>query len=102
MFLTKLISKITNKNSKQPIDEMVKHVSFRVVVVEFADNVESTCGEFLANNLQTIPGIEIQYFNEPFQKDFLDLESRNLFDFIDKGQTILDKTNPQVMNDYNN
>ena len=47
--------------------------------------------------MATREGIEVGYFDEPFNKSFLNLESRTLFDLIDKGQTILDKTGADVL-----
>ena len=70
---------------------------FRVKVIEFSDNVEGSSGEIIARQLATREGIEVGYFDEPFNKSFLNLESRTLFDLIDKGQTILDKTGADVL-----
>ena len=70
---------------------------FRVKVIEFSDNVEGSSGEIIARQLATREGIEVSYFDEPFNKSFLNLESRTLFDLIDKGQTILDKTGADVL-----
>lgn len=70
---------------------------FRVKVIEFSDNVEGSSGEIIARQLATREGIEVSYFDEPFNKSFLNLESRTLFDLIDKGQTILDRTGADVL-----
>ena len=56
---------------------------FRVKVIEFSDNVEGSSGEIIARQLATREGIEVGYFDEPFNKSFLNLESRTLFDLID-------------------
>ena len=70
---------------------------FKVKVIEFSDNVEGNSGEIIARQLSAKEGLEVSYFDEPFNKTFLNLESRTLFDLIDKGQTILDKTGADVL-----
>lgn len=74
-----------------------KHRPFNVVIVEFADNVESRSGENIALLMKKKEGLSVSYFDEPFSKSFLNLESRSLFDLIDKGQTILEKTQTDVL-----
>ena len=78
-----------------PVSAAMPH--FRVNVIEFSDNVEGSSGEIIARQLAAREGIEVGYFDEPFNKSFLNLESRTLFDLIDKGQTILDKTRTDVL-----
>ncbi len=73
------------------------NIHFKVVVIEFADNVESRSGEIVASLLQKTEGLDVSYFNEPFSKSFLNLESRTFFDLIDKGQNLLDKTGADVL-----
>ena len=70
---------------------------FKIKVIEFSDNVEGSSGEIIARQLSAREGIEVGYFDEPFNKSFLNLESRTLFDLIDKGQAILDKTGADVL-----
>ncbi len=70
---------------------------FKIVVIEFADNVESSGGEIIARLLQSKPYLEVSYFSEPFSKSFLTLDSRSLFDFIDKGQSLLEKLRADVL-----
>ena len=70
---------------------------FKVKVIEFSDNVEGNSGEIIARQLSAKEGLEVSYFDEPFNKTFLNLESRTLFDLIDKGQAILDKTGADVL-----
>lgn len=72
-------------------------VKFRVVVIDFLDNIESNGGENLARLLSTKEGINVGFLDDIFQKDFLNLESKNLFDLIDKGQTIIDTTKADVI-----
>jgi hypothetical protein len=67
------------------------------VEVEFAENVESSASEIFAALLRSQSYFDVSYFNEPFSKQFLNLEGRTFFDFIDKGQAILDKTKADVL-----
>lgn len=70
---------------------------FNIVVIEFSDNVESSSGETIARLISTRDGLHVSYFDEPFSKTFLNLDTRSLFDLIDKGQTILDRTGADVI-----
>ncbi len=72
-------------------------INFKVVVVEFSDNVESRSGEIIAKKLKTQEGLEVSYFDDPFPKSFLNLDSRTLFDLIDQGLSIIDKTKADVL-----
>ena len=72
-------------------------VKFRVIVIDFLDNIESNGGENLARLLSTKEGINVGFLDDLFQKDFLNLESKNLFDLIDKGQNIIDTTKADVI-----
>lgn len=78
-------------------EEEALHINFNVVVIEFAENVESSSGEILTAMLRSQNYLSVSYFNEPFNKSFLNLEGRTFFDFIDKGQAILDKTGADVL-----
>lgn len=73
------------------------HINFKVAVIEFSDNVESRSGENISQLLDRKEGLSVSYFDEPFSKTFLNLETRTLFDLIDKGQAILDKTGADVL-----
>lgn len=77
--------------------EAVLNIDFKVLVVEFADTVESNSGEILAQLLNSKDGLSVYYFTEAFNKSFLNLESRTLFDLIDKGQDLIDKTGADVL-----
>lgn len=73
------------------------NIKYRVMVVEFAESIDNSSGEILATLLRENPHLDVSYFNEPFNKSFLSLEGRTFFDFIDKGQSILDKTKSDVL-----
>ena len=96
-FLKNVFLKPQNEQVECLSEEDILGINFKVVVVEFAENVESSAGEVLAALLRAQEYLEVQYFNEPFAKGFLNLEGRTFFDFIDKGQAILDKTKADVI-----
>ena len=77
--------------------EEVLKINFNIVVVEFAENVENSSGEILSALLRSQDYLSVKYFDEPFNKNFLNLEGRTFFDFIDKGQEILDKTKADLL-----
>lgn len=87
----------TNHSSEKEDFETYSHINFKVEVIEFSDNVESRSGEIIAKQMMTKEGLDVSYFDEPFSKNFLSLDARTLFDLIDKGQTILDKTGADVL-----
>ena len=74
-----------------------QNTSFRVGIVEFADNVESDSGKVLGRLLGQSDSLQVFYIDEPFGKAFLSLESRTIFDMIDRGQAIIDKTGADVI-----
>lgn len=93
-------SSFTNGNKNRSLDlssSSIANIKFKIVVIEFNDNVESNNGEIIARLINGKEGLAVSYFDEPFSKTFLNLETRSLFDLIDKGQTILDKTGADVL-----
>ena len=72
-------------------------INFKIVIVEFSDNVEGRSGEIITQLLNQKEGINVSYYDDPFPKNFLSLESRTIFDLIDRGQTLLDKTQADVL-----
>lgn len=95
--IKKFVSPSASKTTEQENFATTQMPSFKIKVIEFSDNVEGNSGEIIARQLSSKEGIEVSYFDEPFNKSFLNLESRTLFDLIDKGQTILDKTKSDVL-----
>ena len=77
--------------------EAARLINFKVVIAEFADNVESSGAEKICSLLKNREGLQVIYFNEPFNKSFLNLESRTFFDLLEKGQTIIDKSGADVL-----
>lgn len=78
-------------------DAEVFNVKYNVMVVEFLETIDRSSGEVLAALLHENKNLNVSYFNEPFNKSFLSLEGRTFFDFIDKGQAILDKSKVDVL-----
>lgn len=72
-------------------------IKFKVGVIEFSDNVESRSGEIIAKKLEQMEGLQVFYFDDPFPKNFLNLDSRTLFDLIDRGLNIIDRTKADVL-----
>ena len=99
MALTDWIKSIINKRSQDkelaPLNP--SSISFKVVVVEFYDNVENNYGETVAKLLSQKQGMDVIYYNEPFPKAFLKLETRSFFDMIDKGQELLEKFDAEAL-----
>ena len=77
--------------------EQYEDIRFNIVVIEFSDSVESRSGEIIAEKMRQREGLNVSYFDEPFSKNFLSLDTRTLFDLIDKGQAILDRTGADVL-----
>ncbi len=88
------ISRTTKPSEVLPSYSAIK---FRVVVIDFLDNIESNGGENLARLLSSKEGINVGFFDDIFPKNFLNLESRSLFDLIDKGQSIIEQTKADVV-----
>lgn len=70
---------------------------FRVTVVAFEDKCSLNCGLRFAELLKQSNLFSVTFFNEPFAKSFLNLQSRNFFDFIDRGNKILSSTGADIV-----
>lgn len=69
----------------------------KVVVVEFAEYGNFGFGQAMAKLVQKNPNFNVRYFDEPFDKAFLNLQGRNFFDLVDAGNMILQKLNADVI-----
>ena len=65
-FLKNAFLKQQPKDSDGLSDEDALDISFKVVVVEFAENVESSASEIFAALLRTQSYFDISYFNNIF------------------------------------
>lgn len=70
---------------------------YRVTVVAFEDKCNLNCGRRFADILKKNPLFEVNYFDEAFPKGFLNLQGRNFFDFIDRGNQILNSTHSDIL-----
>ena len=70
---------------------------FRITVADFYDNISNTGAFHLAEALNSCEGIEAFADCKDFDHNFLNLESRNIFDLIDTGQNILHQNNSEVV-----
>lgn len=93
------IRKLISAGTEHPAEVAPTYqaVKFKVVIIDFLDNIESSGGENIARMLSNKDGLQVSFFDEPFPKTFLNLDSRSLFDLIDRGQTILEKTGADVL-----
>ncbi len=71
--------------------------TLKIVVVEFAEYGNYGFGKGLQRLLEKNSGFNVFYFDEPFDKTFLNLQGRNFFDLVDAGNTILQKLNADVV-----
>lgn len=69
----------------------------KVVVVEFAEYGNYGYGQNFAKLLERNASFAVHYFDEPFNKSFLNLQGRNFFDMVDAGNMILQKLNADVV-----
>ena len=70
---------------------------YRVTVVAFEDKCNLNCGRRFAEILKKNPLFEVNFFDEAFPKGFLNLQGRNFFDFIDRGNMILNSTHSDIL-----
>ena len=94
-FITKL-GLSSDKEEKINLSEY-QNSTFSIGVIEFSDNVENDSGKTLAKLLGQAEYFKTFYYEEPFAPNILSLESRTIFDLIDKGQTLLERTRADVI-----
>ena len=71
--------------------------TLKVVVVEFAEYGNYGFAKGLVRLLQKNQYFNVFYFDESFDKTFLNLQGRNFFDLADTGNMILQKLNADVV-----
>ncbi len=84
-----------NKKVKEPQTPDLKKI--KTVVVAFEDECITNSGKILSEYLSENRYLSVAYYDEAINKSFLDLQSRNFFDFIDNGKSILKRTNADVV-----
>ncbi len=91
-FINFLFSNKTNQKRVLPRVETLK-----VVVVEFVEYGNFGFGQGLTKLLQKNQNLSVRYFDELFDKSFLNLQGRKFFDLIDAGNIILQKLNADIV-----
>ena len=86
------IRKFLHTPKKESTDNM-----FRVTVVAFEDKCNFNCGQRFAELLKKDPLFDVNYFTEQFPKGFLNMQGRNFFDFVDRGEQILKSTQSDIL-----
>lgn len=76
---------------------LAKVETLKIVVVEFVEYGNYGFGLAMTRLLQKNPSFNVRYFDEPFNKSFLNLQGRNFFDLVDAGNMILQKLNADVI-----
>lgn len=84
-----------NKKVKEPQTTDLKKI--KTVVVAFEDECINNSGKILSEYLSENRYLSVSYYDEAINKSFLDLQSRNFFDFIDTGKSILKRTNADII-----
>lgn len=69
----------------------------KVVVAAFADDCPENSGKILAQYLSGLDFLAVKYYENPLGRDFVNLNSRNFFDFIDLGRQIINVTEADVL-----
>ena len=70
---------------------------FKIIIADFYDNISNCGATNLANALSACEGLRTEAYLENFDHSFLNLESRNIFDLIDTGQSILKQTQSDII-----
>lgn len=95
-----IFSKLKNRlfPAKLVVSPTQQHsTKIRVLVVEFLDASEDDSGRILVEKLQDKKDLEVYYLNEYFDKSFLNLDGKDLFDWYDKGLSILQNAKADVL-----
>lgn len=90
-----VFKKIFKQNKTEIVTPFLEKI--KVVIVSFDDNCLVNSGQILSEYLSQNSLLEVCYYDELTDKKFLNLESRNFFDFIDNGKKILRKTQSDVL-----
>lgn len=71
--------------------------TLKIVVVDFVEYGNYGFAKALTRLLQKNSSFNVRFFDEPFDKSFLNLQGRNFFDLIDAGNTLLQRLNADVV-----
>lgn len=92
--LQQLVSPPRPATARPAVGHVPAEIRFKVIVADFYDRVSSSGGEKLAELLQGAEGLDVASLKADFDLSFLNFESRNFFDLIDRGQNLLEKPAP--------
>lgn len=95
--LQQLVSPPRPATARPAVGHVPAEIRFKVIVADFYDRVSSSGGEKLAELLQGAEGLDVASLKADFDLSFLNFESRNFFDLIDRGQNLLEKTGADVL-----
>ncbi len=84
-----------NKTTTKRI--LPKVETLKIVVVDFSEYGNFGFGKGVFRLLQKNTHFNVRFFDEPFDKSFLNLHGRNFFDLVDFGNTLLQKLNADVI-----
>jgi len=71
--------------------------ALKIVIVEFSEYGNYEFGKKLNTLLEKNACFDVRYFDEPFDKKFLNLQGRNFFDLLDAGNILLQKLNADII-----
>ncbi len=94
------LKKFFNKKieaSSAPKNTEEKQPYFKVIIADFYDNSSSNGATNLSSALKNCEGLSVTAYTENFDHSFLNFESRNIFDLIDTGNSILEKNHADVI-----
>ena len=95
--LQQLVSPPRPATARPAVGHVPAEIRFKVIVADFYDRVSSSGGEKLAELLQGAEGLDVASLKADFDLSFLNFESRNFFDLIDRGQNLLEKNGADVL-----
>lgn len=95
-FLRKILTPSSPAN--QAVQTVVpEEIKFKIVIVDFYDRSNSDGAKNLTDLLSPAQGLEVCCLSPDFDLSFLNFESRNFFDLIERGQNILKQTKADVL-----
>lgn len=96
--MTNFINILFGKKYKTKSNRLLPKVeTLKIVVVEFAEYGNYGFGQAMVRLLEKNPSFTVRYFDEPFNKSFLNLQGRGFFDLVDTGNMILQKLNADII-----
>lgn len=85
------------KHQEETAESQTEDFRLKAVVVAFEDNCPENSGKILTNFLAAQTWFDVEYYDDIPDKTFLNMDSRNFFDFVDTGKRILKKTKADVL-----